>query len=279
MAEISYDPNEAATLFPITITPHDLDGIRIAEGGHANRAAGVCAMEAVAWLAGEPHSDTPACVCPVLARFIRHWNDELADDDERTRVLRPILPALVGTAADRATLGGNELRRLRWWGIFSWYVREALPAWLKLAGLDREAHVLADLSDIRPDTVPRAVIDLGATLHAAAAARVAAIAHARKTKGRARDCEASAYRTQAKRSTAQNVLAAMKNPPDDTLSADELRRASAFAFELVNEASCAAVERGATDAQLRATVAEIQASACAMIRRLCELTPTDAAGA
>jgi hypothetical protein len=278
MVEIQYDPSEAAALFPVEISLHDLDGIRLDEGGHPNRAAGVCALEAVAWLAGEPHGDAPACVCPVLARFIRHWNDELGDD-ERTRVLRPLLPALVGTALDRATLEGEELQRRRWWGIVSWGVREALPAWLKLAGLEREAHVLADLSDVRPDTVARAAIDLEATFLAAASRRVLAMAEARRTKGKGRDRDAAAYRMQARRSAAQNVLAAMTIFPTDTQDGGALHRILSMMYELVNEASCAAVEGGATDAQLRATVAEIQASACAMIRRLCELKPTDAAGA
>jgi hypothetical protein len=31
------------------------------QGSHTAREYGMCAMEAVAWLAGEPHSDTPTC--------------------------------------------------------------------------------------------------------------------------------------------------------------------------------------------------------------------------
>ena len=39
----------------------------LAHGAHDSPADGLCAMEAAAWLAGEPHSDHPACVSPVIA--------------------------------------------------------------------------------------------------------------------------------------------------------------------------------------------------------------------
>src|SRR5690606_35073930 len=73
-----------------------LDEIELGAGAHDSREAGMNAMEAVAWIAGEPHSDTPECTCPVIAKFIRSWNDALPDED-RTRLLRPLLPALIGT--------------------------------------------------------------------------------------------------------------------------------------------------------------------------------------
>lgn len=40
----------------------DLDTIVLDKGTHDTRANGVCVMEAVAWYAGEDHSDAPACV-------------------------------------------------------------------------------------------------------------------------------------------------------------------------------------------------------------------------
>lgn len=41
------------------------------EGAHKDPADGMCAMEAAAWIAGEPHSDHPACACPVIGAFMR----------------------------------------------------------------------------------------------------------------------------------------------------------------------------------------------------------------
>ena len=38
-----------------------LDGIELKSGSHHARDHGVCVMEAVAWVAGEPHSDHPLC--------------------------------------------------------------------------------------------------------------------------------------------------------------------------------------------------------------------------
>ncbi len=73
---------------------------RVAElksGAHtANDGAAMCAMEAAAWVAGEPWSDHPECVCPVIGAFMRSWNDSLPDD-RRTALLLPLIPATIGT--------------------------------------------------------------------------------------------------------------------------------------------------------------------------------------
>ena len=59
----------------------------LAYGTHATPADGRCAMEWVSYLAGEPHSDDPACVSPVLRAFCMTLNDSL-EDAPRQR-LRP----------------------------------------------------------------------------------------------------------------------------------------------------------------------------------------------
>ena len=83
-----------------TLTTEELATITLKSGSHAKREEGVCAMEAVAWLAGEPHSDAPACTSPVIASFLRRWNDILPTDAERNRLLRPLLPLMVDTKVD-----------------------------------------------------------------------------------------------------------------------------------------------------------------------------------
>lgn len=55
-----------ATALPDVLPVIGLDGIVLKEGSHEARERGVCAMEAVAWLAGEKHSDAPRCACPVI---------------------------------------------------------------------------------------------------------------------------------------------------------------------------------------------------------------------
>ncbi len=87
------------TEYPKTLPMIGLDGIVLKASSHHTREAGVCSMEAVAWLAGEPHSDRPACACPVIGAFMIAWNDALPDDETRTRLLKPLLPLLVGSRA------------------------------------------------------------------------------------------------------------------------------------------------------------------------------------
>lgn len=110
----------------------EIDSLPIHAGGHDNFDEGHCAMELVAWLAGEEHSDRPACTCLVLAAFVRSWNDGLPTDEDRARLLRPFLPRLVGTAGDEHT------RERRAWMATDWLVRECAPAFLELNNATRD---------------------------------------------------------------------------------------------------------------------------------------------
>ena len=47
----------------------DLTTLTLTKGGHADRESGTCLLEAVAYFAGEPHTDAPSCVSPVLRTF------------------------------------------------------------------------------------------------------------------------------------------------------------------------------------------------------------------
>lgn len=100
-----------------------------------------CVMEAVAYIAGEPWSDHPECACPVIASFMRSWNDALPDE-ERTALLLPLVPKLVGTRGSRA------LEQRRSLMAADWLVRTHTPAWLRLAGLTQQADILAGLPEI-----------------------------------------------------------------------------------------------------------------------------------
>ncbi len=113
--------------------------LRLENGSHQGPDEGVCLMEAVAWLAREPHSDEPKCVCPVLGAFGRDLNDRL--DVERRGRLKPLIPALVGTASD----GQAEARGFM---AMDWIVRTYTPAWLRLARLDTDAEGLESLPEI-----------------------------------------------------------------------------------------------------------------------------------
>ena len=111
-------------------------------GSHAeNDDMHMCAMEAVAYVAGEPWSDHPQCACPVLSSFMRSWNDGLSNDN-RTKLLLPFIPRLVGTRGSKAL----EARRATM--AADWYVRVFTPAWLRLAGLNDHADTLASFPAI-----------------------------------------------------------------------------------------------------------------------------------
>jgi hypothetical protein len=98
----------------------------LAYGTHADPEDGRCAMEWVSHLAGEPHSDQPRCVSPVLRAFCIALNDGL-DDVPRQR-LRPYLARTIGTADD-------GLDPARSWLAMDWLLRVYAPAWSEAAGL------------------------------------------------------------------------------------------------------------------------------------------------
>lgn len=109
------------------------------EGAHSSAAKGYCAMEAVAYITGEPFSDHPACVSPCIAAFMRAWNDALPDTERS--ILFPLLPKLIGTVAP-------EMEERRGMMAVDWFVRAHTPAWLDLAGLTKQAASLRVLPEI-----------------------------------------------------------------------------------------------------------------------------------
>src|SRR5690349_10295501 len=68
----------------------------LSRGKHKNPSKGACFLEYTSLLAGEPFSDSPACVDRELAAVLRHANDLLADAD-RPRLV-PLLGRAVGLA-------------------------------------------------------------------------------------------------------------------------------------------------------------------------------------
>ena len=126
----------------ITIIPERLSLITaLHHGSHEeNDEARVCAMEAVAFVAGEPWSDHPQCACPIISAFMRSWNDGLPDAERA--ILLPLIPKLVGTRSTKAV----EAKRATM--AADWYVRTFTPAWLRMAGLNGHADTLASFPEI-----------------------------------------------------------------------------------------------------------------------------------
>jgi hypothetical protein len=135
-------------------------------GTHATPEEGRCAMEWVSHLAGEPHSDAPRCVSPVLRALCISLNDGLADGPRQR--LRPYLTRTIGTA-------GDGLDEARAWLAMDWLVRTYTPAWLSLAGLQEPARRLSELVAVADDrSLSRAIEPLERARLQARAARLAA---------------------------------------------------------------------------------------------------------
>ena len=144
------------------MTDQFLGPLKLERGAH-DRGTGMCAMEAAAYLAGEKHSDHPVCVSPVIAAFLRSWNDGLPDADRQ--MLKPLIVRVLHTntgAADETT---------RAWLATDWLVRVHTPAWLDLAGLTADATALRNLPALTSSEIATAVLSVidGARQRAAAA--------------------------------------------------------------------------------------------------------------
>lgn len=102
-------------MFPVT---HQT--IRRIRGKHSSPDEGACVMELASLLAGEPFSDRPVSVCPVIGSFLRAYNDSI--DDDRRQDLYAYASKVVGSRgsdalqharAERLTALALERRRER----------------------------------------------------------------------------------------------------------------------------------------------------------------------
>ena len=78
----------------------NLKTLKLSHGSHSTPEAGLCLMEAVAYFAGEAHSDAPACACPVLSKYGMGLNDAFTDDERE--LLKPFIRQLIGTRDEKA---------------------------------------------------------------------------------------------------------------------------------------------------------------------------------
>jgi hypothetical protein len=120
---------------------HPVQELPLRAGAHPTRDDGMCAMEMVAFVAGEPHTDEPSCACPVIAALVRACNDAMGDA-ARNRWLRPLVPLLVGT---RATAAAERARGML---VVDTLVRVLLPRKLQREQRHAEAELLAELPPI-----------------------------------------------------------------------------------------------------------------------------------
>ena len=162
------------------MTTIDLEELVLEDGAHSKREDGVCLMEAVAWFAGERHSDKPKCACPVLSAYGRTLNDRMLEV-ERNRFLKQLIPLLVGTRSTPVV----ELARAEY--LIRETTRRILPIAMDAVGLREEAKRLRALPD---DLRPYAD---AAAYTARAAARAAEAAYAAHAAARAAEAAYAAH--------------------------------------------------------------------------------------
>jgi hypothetical protein len=86
--------------------------VRLSQGKHRDPDHGACVMELASMLAGEPFSDRPRCVDPVIAGFLRTYNDGI--DDRRRQDLYPLAAEVVGTRTVSSIQAERARLCLRW---------------------------------------------------------------------------------------------------------------------------------------------------------------------
>jgi hypothetical protein len=124
-----------------------LRSLKLESGAHSDPKSGMCLLEAVSYVQGQPFSDAPQCVSPVIAAFGRSWNDSLPDKDRQR--LKRFIPAMIETR----TTDKDEERRA--WLATDWLVRTFTPVWLDKAGLTQHAAKLRALEELTSTALAR----------------------------------------------------------------------------------------------------------------------------
>lgn len=143
------------------------DSVQLKYGLHKDPADGMCAMEVVAYLADEAHSDHPDCACPVLTAYTIRLNDAMPEQWRQR--LKPYLPLLIDTR------DGQEVARGE---VLAWHaIRVFVPMALEARGLGKMAAKLRTLTgDLQKAS--DAAYGIYASAHTAPPAVRAAIVHA-----------------------------------------------------------------------------------------------------
>ena len=103
-----------------TQSPISYQTIRLSKGNHSSPEKGACVMELASMLAGEPFTDHPWSVCPVIGCFLRMYNDSI--DDRRRQDLYAYASRVVGSRdgepvrwarTDRLAMWSFEMRQQR----------------------------------------------------------------------------------------------------------------------------------------------------------------------
>jgi hypothetical protein len=130
MTPESFDPREALSAgerstAPARTIPVTHQTVKLSGGRHRGPEEGACVMELASMLAGEPFSDHPLSVCPVIGSLLRAYNDSV--DDDRRQDLYAYAANVVGSRssdevqrarAERLAAWASERQRRRWTRFF-----------------------------------------------------------------------------------------------------------------------------------------------------------------
>jgi hypothetical protein len=94
------------------MSPVSHQTIKLCKGKHTTPEDGACVMELASMLAGEPFTDHPASVCPVIGSLLRSYNDAI--DDSRRQALYEYASRVVGSRAS-ANVQRARVVRLETW--------------------------------------------------------------------------------------------------------------------------------------------------------------------
>jgi chemosensory pili system protein ChpA (sensor histidine kinase/response regulator) len=256
------------------------EGIRFISGVGDIAEKTACIMSAVAWIAGEPWGDAPACACPVLRRLSIRLNDTdwWESDEERTAALMPLAEKLVGTKAAPAV--ETERARVAAHRMVTMFAPMALDsaAGALVAKLPEHAEKLrGHAATLRSFPLERFKI--------AAAAQAANAAYAAAANAAANARAAAAAANAAAANAAANARAAAANARAAAAAANAANAANAqaaaaaanAAYAAYAAAANAAAANAAADADAAAYAADAAAYAADPSRRLAAKLPARAA--
>lgn len=117
----------------------------LSHGAHAPNDDGhYCFVEAWCYLRDFEWTDHPAQMSPVIASFLRRWNDGLVDGKRDEALVRYLLHEFAP--------GDSEVEEQRSYLAFDWLIRTHLPAWLRLvpalAGHAARIEALPEVVDL-----------------------------------------------------------------------------------------------------------------------------------
>jgi hypothetical protein len=181
---------------------------------------------------------------------MRSWNDALPTEERA--MLLPLIPLTINT------VGSPALAERRAMMSVDWYIRVHTPAFLRLAGLTKQANALASFPELTAQSqMPSIAAPLEAIRDDASAAESAAESAARSAAWSAAESAAESAARSAARSAAWSA-------------------ARSAAWSAARSAARSAAESAAESA-LNDTRTELQASALDLVKRMCALTDADIA--